>query len=254
MNNVAIEARGWSPAWRWSWIAVVFAAQLGLIFALSDRKPVPPRPPAPVLVVRLAPEWNERLALNDPTLFALPQRRSFAGAAWMKLPTLEFQPFRWTEPPRLLPIRLDDLGGAFAQFMGTNRFASLAFETKPTPELPPPVALAIGRPPPANSTLRVAGDLANRSLLNPEELPPWPAADLLTNTVVQVLVSADGNVMSQTLLPPGCGDPKADQRALELARAARFLPRAVESPAMSVGVLIFEWRTTPLTNAPASNP
>jgi len=253
MNAAVIEARGWAPARRWSLIALVFAAQIGLILALGDRKSVTPRPPAPALVVSLAPEWNELLALNDPTLFALPQRRGLAGAAWLKIPNVQFQPFRWTEPPRLLPLRLEALGVAFAQFMGTNRFAGLAFETKLAPDLPPTVAPEIGLPPPTSSTLRVAGDLVNRRLLNPPELPSWAAADLLTNTVLQVLVNADGDVFSPTLLSRSL-DPVADQRALELARAVRFQPLRGASPALTVGVLIFEWRTVPLTNAPASNP
>ncbi len=254
MSATVTEARGWTPARRGTLIALVFAAHLGLIFALSDHKPVPPRPLAPTLTLRLASDSDELLALNDPTLFALPQRRGFAGAAWLKILHVEPPPYRWTEAPRLLPIHIGDLGVVFAEFMRTNRFASLAFESKLAPELAPPVALKIGLPPPANSTLRLTGDLAHLSLLNPPELQSWAGADLLTNTAVQVLVGADGNVMSQTLLPPGSGDPKADQRAGELARATRFQPFPGAAPALTVGVLIFEWRTVPLTNAPATNP
>jgi TonB family protein len=253
MKAVVMEPRGWSPARRWTLIAVAFAAHLGLIFALSDRKPVAPRAPAPLLRVSLAPEPSELLALTDPTLFALPQRRGYAGAGWLEVPQMQFQPFRWTEPPRMLALRSEALGVAFAQFMRTNRFASLAFETKPAPELPPPVAPEIGVPPPGNSVLHVAGDLANRRLLNPSELPSWPATDLLTNTVVQVVVNADGSVFSPALLS-GSLDPKADQHALEVARAARFEPLRDASPALTIGLLIFEWTTVPLTNAPASKP
>ena len=254
MNADVNKPRNWAPARRWLWIALVFAVQVGLLFALSERKPVAPRPLRPALKVSLAPAATELLALNDPTLFALPQRRGFAGAAWLTITNMEFPPFRWTEAPQLLPIHLEDLGVAFAQFMRTNRFVRLALETKPAPELPPPVAPEIGVPAPANSTLRVADDLANRRLLNSPELQPWAATDLLTNTVVQVLVNAEGNVVSHTLLAPGSGDPKADQRALALARTARFQTLRDAAPALSLGVLIFEWRTVPLTNTPASNP
>ena len=72
----------------------------------------------------------------------------------------------------------------------------------------------------ARSTLRLAGGLANRRLLNPPELRAWPASDLLTNSVVQVLVNADGNVMSLNLLA-GSGSPKADQFALEVGQRRR---------------------------------
>lgn len=264
MNPASPEPRGWSPARRWSLIALVFTLHLGLIFALGARKPAPPRPPAPAPLLSLAPDSNELLALNDPTLFARPHPQGFARAAWLKIPNVQFQPFRWTELPRLLPLRIEELGVAFAQFIQTNVFVSPALETKAAPELPQPVALETGVAPPTRSTLRVAGDLANRRLLNPPELPSWNAADLLTNTVVQVLVNADGNVFSPTLLSRSF-DPKgdqralkiageADQRALDVARASRFDAGRGASPALTLGVLIFEWHTEPLTNTPSSNP
>jgi hypothetical protein len=254
MNSAVLEPRAWSPARRWGWIALVFAAHVGLILALGSRKPSTPRPPAPAPSLGLAPDASEWIALNDPTLFALPQRQGFAGAAWLNPHTNEVPPFRWTEPPRLLLLPVADLGVAFVQFMRTNRFGNQKFEPKPVPDLPLPVAVEMTVASPPNSTLRVADDLVTRRLLNPPQLQSWPSLDLLTNTVVQVLVNADGNVMSGTLLPPGCGEPKADQRALEFARAARFEPLRRPSPALTFGALVFEWHTEPLTNAPAANP
>ena len=259
MNGIGIEPERWPPARRWSWIALVFAAQVGLIFALGDRRPVAPRPPALDLVVRVAPVWDELLSLQDAALFALPQRRGFAGAAWLGMPRMEFPPFRWTEPARLLPLRLEALGAAFARFMLTNRFVNLAFESRPSPELPPPVALEIGAPAPTHSTLRVTGDLLSRRLLNSPALPSLAAVDLVTNSVVQVLVNAEGWVISPTLLPPGSGvlgadQRAADQRALELAWSVRFEPQRGTAPPLSVGVLLFEWHTPPPTNAPVAQP
>ena len=72
---------------------------------------------------------------------------------------------------------------------------------------------------------------------------------------VQVLVDEAGDVVSAVLLPPdnpaeAAGhDAAADQRALALARAARFAP----SSRLTVGQMIFNWRTVPppATNAPA---
>jgi hypothetical protein len=65
-------------------------------------------------------------------------------------------------------------------------------------------------------------------------------------------------VVSAVLLPSD--DPEvaasryytADQRALELARAARFSP----SSQLAIGRLIFDWRTVapPATNSPAAAP
>jgi hypothetical protein len=255
MNAAVTEPRAWSPARRWSLITLVFAAHVSLILALGDRRPIQTRPPAPAPSLSLAPDSSEWLALNDPTLFALPQRRGFAGATWLKVPPVEPPPYRWTEAPRLLPIRLGDLGAVFAEFMRTNRVVSLAFESKPAPELPQPDALEIGVALPTRSALRVVWELgAARRLLNPPALPSWPAPDLLTNTGAQVLVNADGDVRSVTLLPPGSGEPKADQRALAVARAARFEPLRGASPALTLGVLIFEWHTEPLPAESKSPP
>jgi len=129
---------------------------------------------------------------------------------------------------------------------------SRQFETKPRPDLLPPVVAEIVVARRTNSTLRVAGDLVNRRLLNPPQLQSWPALDLLTNTVVQVLVNAEGNVFSSTLLTLS-GSKEADQNALDVARAARFEPLRRSSPALTIGALIFEWHTAPLANA-AANP
>jgi len=245
MNAVPTEPPAWSPARRWMLILLVFIAHIGLIFVLGERKPFTPRPPAPAPVLNLAFVENELLALNDPTLFALPHRRSFAGAAWLKSPEVKLPLFRWTEPPRLLPLPIAALGAVFTQFIQTNTFTPLAFETKPAPEASLPVALDIDAPAPTNSTLRVVGELAKRGLLNPPELQPYAAADLLTNTVVEVWINAGGQVFSATLLTSSASKD-ADQRALEIARTARFEPVRSLSTTLTFGTLIFEWRTEPL--------
>ena len=73
------------------------------------------------------------------------------------------------------------------------------------------------------------------------------------NTVVQVLVDARGQVIRATLLPPGSSSPEADQTALKTARNLRFKTSS-DSTSAVVGRLIFEWATTPSTNAPATTP
>ncbi len=72
---------------------------------------------------------------------------------------------------------------------------------------------------------------------------------MIAPSKVQVLVDTAGNVVSTVLLPPDSGFAaadqydQADQRALELARALRFTP----SPRLTVGRLIFNWHTVPVT-------
>ncbi len=263
MNATPIEPRPW-PRVRWGLLIVlVFAAHIGLIFALGDRKPIVPRKPDFTPTVHLAADAAEMLALSDPTLFVLPHRNGFAGAAWLQSPPLEFQPFQWTEPPRWLEISVEQLGGVFAQLMQTDKFEAFQLEFKPAPGLTHPAPLPAEIAPVGHSTMRIEGGLARRRLLNTLELPSWPGADLLANSVVQVLVDAAGNVMSVTLLPPGSGSNEADQRAFELARSARFesLPGTESfstSPAagLSLGTMIFQWETVPIpgTNSPPANP
>jgi hypothetical protein len=87
-------------------------------------------------------------------------------------------------------------------------------------------------------------------------LPSWPYADVIAPSCVQVLVNAAGEVVSTTLLPldnrseAASRYDAADQRALDLARTARFAP----APRLTIGRLIFNWHTVPppATNAPAS--
>ncbi len=263
MNVPSSESRPWSRRRWWTLIGLVFALHVGLIFAFSERPADQQRRVAQVARLRLVAGEGELLALSDPTLFALPHARSSTVKTWLPAPRAEYAPFRWSEPPRFLPLPSDQLGGTFVQFMRTNTFARFEFEMPSGPELvlpesPPPFT------PPTRSELRVRGDLAQRPLLNPPELPSWPAADLLTNSVVRVQVDAMGHVFSTTLVPPGSGSRAADRRALELARSLRFGPltqppvlSADSLGALSGGVVVFEWHTVPLppaTNPPAAAP
>jgi len=97
-------------------------------------------------------------------------------------------------------------------------------------------------------------------------LQSWPYADIISPSVVQVLVDAAGNVVSAVLLPSensleatASRDADADQCAVELARTARFAPLwpgagSVESSPsirLAVGRFIFNWQSVP---PPATNP
>jgi len=101
-----------------------------------------------------------------------------------------------------------------------------------------------------NSTMRIEDGLARRRLLTPISLQSWPNDDILEPSVVQALVDAKGSVVSVVLLSSSKLDA-ANQRALELVRAARFAP----SSGMTIGRFIFDWRTValPVTNVPAGS-
>ena len=259
MNAVAtnMHPAGWTRT-RWLMIFVLFfIAHLGFIFAFGERKPVTPRAVADVLTLQLADDTGELLTLNDPTLFALPHQRDFRSAGWLKMPDIKPPSFRWTEPPRWLPLAAENLGAAFNQFMQTNDFSGYQLQFKPPPKLSAPawpVAPALAQ----TSTLQIEGELATRRPLNEVNLPSLPDNDVIAPSKVQVLVDTAGNVISTILLPSensleASGRYEAaDQRALELARAMRFAPSAH----LTFGRLIFNWHTVPVpvTNAPGISP
>src|SRR5579884_2356700 len=94
----------WSKT-RWlTLIVLTFAAYVAFIVAAGDRKKIVSRAVTNVPVLNLAAGANELLALSDPTLFALPHANDFAALALKKMPAIPQPSFRWTEPPRWLPL------------------------------------------------------------------------------------------------------------------------------------------------------
>jgi hypothetical protein len=256
-NPSALEFAEPKPSERWTsrrWLAVIaliLAAHVALIFLFGEKKEIVPRAVTKVPTLTLANNSDELLALNDPTLFALPHQRDFASAVWLKTPAVKQPLFRWTEPPHPLPLAADNLGIAFGQFMQTNFFASQPLDFKPTPQLNTPT-LPVEPMPAQNSTMQIEGELAQRQLPSEINLTNWPYADVIAPSKVQVLVNAAGNVVSTVLLPPDNGFTAADyydaanQRALEIARTLRFTP----SSQLTFGRIIFNWHTVPPTASP----
>jgi len=266
MNASESETLAWSRGRWWGAFSLVMAAQVGLIFSLSDRKPLSSRLPDLTttfhLVVDAPPgsaiaEWSE---IEDPALFALPDPRVFSGLAWMTAPALRHQSVDWTEPPRWLTLSVNELGGAFAEFVRTNVVGPRVLADKPRPQpdkvTVPPLSL------PIRSNLRLEGDLAKRELLTPLEFKSTTNTEILTDTVVQVCVSPLGVPFAPVPLSSS-GSLEADREALERVKSVRFKPLATgnsTSPpsrtAFTWGKIIFQWHTVemPATNAPAAKP
>lgn len=244
------------PWHRWALlIGLAFAAHVGFIFVFGDRQPLVRRATVNAPALQFTTHPTERQQLEDPTLFALPHPNGFAGAAWMRRPQIKFAPYRWTEPPRPLALAVAQLGATFQERKGAPPPARLELEIMPSPELTqlplPELKFITTRV----STPSLSGALAQRQWLNaPTNLPPWPAADWLTNSIVQVWIEPDGQILSPALLLPGSGSKEADQLALKLARAARFAPLPKGDVKVTRGALIFEWHTVPLTNATLTVP
>jgi hypothetical protein len=263
------------PVQKWTWmrwltaIAIVFILHVALIFVFGSRKPAAPVTVRTVSSLSLASEAeNKQLALNDATLFALPDPNGFAELMWVAMPPLPFRPQNWSEDPQWLAqtnqTLVAALGAGLSDFVQTNRFTSVHLEFNLPPPLAAPALPTQSSAP--ESTMQMQGEIANRRLLNPIKLPAWPATDIIAPTVVQVLVDGAGDVVSATLLPPenfsddsAVRDDDANQYALKLARAARFAPLSsnatgIESNPvthLSVGQLVFNWQSVPLT---AANP
>jgi len=251
--------KGRWPLNRWLiLIALVLAVHVALLFVFGSRKQAASlRAVANVPTLTLAGRPDEMLALNDPTLFALPRAGDFAAGVWAQPPVTNRPSFAWTEPPRWLSLSAADLMMAFNRFMQTNRRAEFEPRLKPSVRLSAltqPIEPALAQ----SSVMRLGGNLAQRRLLTPMNLPSWPYADVIAPSLVRVLVNEAGDVVSAVLLPSDSSlealshyEP-ADQCALELARAARFAP----APRLTIGRMLFDWHTVPppATNAPAGPP
>jgi hypothetical protein len=234
---------------RWLMVfAFIFATQVALIFLFGQKKPVVPRTVKNIPTVKLANAGDELLALNDPTLFALPHPQDFASAKMLAMPGAKPPSFRWTEPPRWLPLATAGLGAALNRFTETNFSHPLDF--KPASRSSAPAFPIL--PLPQNSTLQIEGELAQRQLPSAISLTNWPYANVIAPSLIQVLAGPMGNVISTVLLPPGSGYTTADQyeaadeRALELARSLHFKP----APHVTVGEIIFNWHTVPPPASP----
>jgi len=264
MTSTPVEPQRW-PFRRWLvGFVLVLAVQVAFFFSLGKFSTPASLKPNAALSVRLLENTGDRHFLDDPTLFVLPHQRGFSGDAWLKIPPLEFHPMDWSEPPQPLTNSVAQLGAEFENFVQTQRFASFEIAVRPRPDLTMPELPPVS-PLSTRSTLRIEGDLAGRRLLSPLELPAQSSNDLLTNSVVQLMVDALGNPISEVLLSRGSGSQKeADQRALELAQSARFEPIEIAGPgreknpaaAVTLGTMVFEWQTIPMpstntTTAPA---
>ena len=264
MTSAPVETQAWSRQRWWVAIALVLALQVALVFVLENRAtPVPVKTIATPVI-----HWRENvsfapLAVSDPTLFVLPHREGFSGAAWLdKIPTNDFSPAEWSAPPLWLTNSASTLGANFKDFMAAN--AAPSFQTLATiapPRLAPPLFAV--ETPTTQSELRLGGALGQRRLLSLPALPAWTNTDLVGGSVVQLLVDEQGRTLSAALLPPGSGLQAADDYALELGNAAEFEPvaggpgseiNAASQP--TVGTMTFAWQTLPLpaTNAPAETP
>jgi len=255
-----------SPRWskrRWLYsILGLVATQAGIIFWVGQPGPPPQERPIFRTILRLVvdPQDTERIAEltehEDPTLLALPTFQGFSGPAWLAFTPPDYQPGDPAEPPHWLALRESSFGATFAALLATSAIAPPLVADKPVPRLPR--IYEPNRPPDpvtSRSRLRVEAALAARPILEPVDLPPWPSSYLLSNSVVQAGVDADGVTVFTALLSQS-GSRDADSHALGVASRSRFQaisrpPGTAPSEDLTWGRLIFQWHTLPL---PLTNP
>ena len=254
-----LEPGAWSSRRWWTVILAAFGLQVLLIFRLEQPKAIVPRRADTAPALRFGnSQMAELVALQDPTIFALPNRHGFSGNAWLKAPDVTPPSGEWSEPPRLLAADAQNWGAWFKNLAESNAPQSYPAIVIPKPIASVSTSFSIA-PPPIGSRVKLRGELARRALLEPIPLPSWTNSDLLTNTIVQLLVDDRGNAVSAVLSRPGSGRTDADERALELARSARFEPAPATgtsnsrspSAGWSAGAMVFEWQTIP---GPSPNP
>ena len=248
--------------------ALIFAIQPVLIFLLVERPRKDAWSDTRQHAVHLLQQGGKGLSTAtseleaDPTFYALPDSRSFSGQAWLIPPDVKFEvpvskaPPRWLDPPAIW-------GNDFAQFLRTNQPLAAEKLEMPSPPLTK-VHLEDNRLS-GMTRMTIAGDLASRRIVSRPELPSLTAESLLPDVQVEILVNADGNVVTALIADGNGGVTRDEQAEIQRARAeALALARRISfAPASSVGNesgpfeklqsgrVVFQWHTVP---APLATP
>jgi hypothetical protein len=228
-------------------IALALGVHLGLIWFFGNKNRIVPRQVSHVPRLQLANDQNQLIALEDPTLFALPNQKDFSSVTWSAIPVVAEPSFQWNESPRWLAPETNSPETVFKAFTRAPAPLGMAPEAKPPPVMTGTPAQMGGAMPDASS-LEILGDLTGRGLLSTVDLPSLPYDNVIPASRVQVLVDPAGDVVSAVLLPPTDSTEAvercdaADQQALVIARGLRFAPGSQ----LNVGELDFCWHATPV--------
>jgi len=230
-------------------VLLCFVAQVLLILVFGERRVAALKPARFNTGIHLLTDpWSmEQLAafseLTDPSVFALPSLEGFSKTGWLTYKPVPDELAESPGKPKWLQPDPEALGTELAAYVASNSPPPLRIGDGSLPEIvgfQPRPSAEMEFP---NSELRIAGALARRKLLVTPELPAWPYTEVLTNSVVELFVDAEGGPISAALISSS-GLKEADKHALAVAKRLRFRPdRARE--ALTSGTASFIWRTLP---------
>lgn len=254
MSAASVTIEGWSPR-RWLLtIAALALAQTGFLLFLSQRALPLPRAESEATEVAFingaAANGSSQATLgSDPTLFALMDRHGFSGKTWLDFSLYQHSLNDWQEPARWLSPDAVRFGSSFQRYAAKSGLDRFTTGDQPPPQASLPAVASVEVA--SRTTIQVSRELADRKIITPLKLPSRPGADLLPDTVVQVVVNSDGDVLSARLLT-SCGAKDTDQLALNQARVLRFEPLSADKripgnpwAVLTTANLMFHWHTVP---------
>lgn len=239
-------------------VVALFIVQVGFVLLFAEReKPARRQTRAEPRVVFVHEHVDVVALADEPTLFAWAGPHTFSGHAWFRTLAKEYPQNKWTEPPAFFELPTAQLVSWFENVIDENNAHAVEVAEKIAPDfdlhIPDPTPTFL----PDKSTLAITGDIGARRFISQFDLPSWHATDVLRPTTVRVVVDANGQVHSATLLSQS-GSEQADKFALDIAKLAEWEPspeirrQPLGSPptGLASGTMIFYWHTTP---GPATN-
>ncbi len=251
MTAAPTDSRTWPP-FKWAVVVTcILAVQTAFFFWFTVPPRLAPQAYAPGLSMRMPDGQAAELpGLVSPLVLVRPDAHGFSGRAWLQIPPVTYDPQQSNPPPFRLPLQTGDLGGIVAATLSEGRSGLFEAAARPGPRFDEVNYTPAPDPGTLQSTLTVEGELAGRPLLVKPVLKLQPADAILSNTVVYVMVDADGRVFA----PPGLAAKEssgtataADADALAAAADLLFQPLARISgqPRLTPGRLVFHWQTVP---------
>jgi TonB family protein len=258
MNGPPTVPSGWTRGRFWCVVGVFCALQTGLIMLFAEREHAVPGTTAAPGHFRLlwtpltADELAGKFFAIDPTVFPLPSLHGFSGRAWLRRTAQPFETNSEMEARAWLALDTARLGTNFPTLSRAKSLLPFGLADQRGPDLEPWPAFLTPERFKTQSIFEIRGELAGRKLNAPVELPSWPSAQLLSNSVVQIAVDSAGQVIAARLLARS-GSAEADSKALDKARGLRFRPEPSTPPVW--GEAVFEWQTVePAKTGPGGAP